>query len=121
MSKRERFIAAMAFSVMMLCWSPQVVWAQKELDRPVSVSVRHGNVSTVLAAIRKATGMDILYSGDVLKTWPKVTIDAKGQSARALLDELMSQTGWRVQSQWQDHCYQQETDLQETPCQRCGH
>lgn len=93
MSKRERFIAAMAFSVMMLCWSPQVVWAQKELDRPVSVSVRHGNVSTVLAAIRKATGMDILYSGDVLKTWPKVTIDAKGQSARALLDELMSQTG----------------------------
>lgn len=83
----------MAIATMVLCCCPQTLWAQKELDRPVTVSVRQGNVSTVLAAIRKATGMDILYSGDVAKTWPKVTIDAKGKSARTLLDELMAQTG----------------------------
>ncbi|MBQ1673392.1 MAG: hypothetical protein II064_04810, partial [Bacteroidales bacterium] len=51
--------------------------AAPDLDTKVTVNYQSAPVETVLASLQKQTGLNFVYSSDLAKTWPKVTIQAR--------------------------------------------
>jgi type II secretory pathway component GspD/PulD (secretin) len=74
---------------MLTAWEPT---AQAQSQKaPVSMSLKAVPVKTVLDQLKKQTGLNFIYSTDLAKTWPKVSINVRGVSPRRVLDLLMGE------------------------------
>jgi len=62
--------------------------AAPDLDTKVTLSFRSAPVETVLASLQKQTGLNFVYSSDLAKTWPKVTIQARKRPAEEVIRDL---------------------------------
>lgn len=87
-------LAVLFFLGLVLCVLPTAAVAQNE-KKTVTVNVQAQPVKTVLAEIKKQTGLNFIYSTDLAKTWPKVTVNVRGVSALRVLDLIMQQINCR--------------------------
>ena len=74
---------------MLTAWLP-TAQAQR-VQATVSMSLKAVPVKTVLDQLKKQTGLNFIYSTDLAKTWPKVSINVRGVSPRRVLDLLMGE------------------------------
>ena len=64
--------------------------AAPDLDTKVTVNYQSAPVETVLASLQKQTGLNFVYSSDLAKTWPKVTIQARKRPAEEVIRDLVN-------------------------------
>ena len=64
--------------------------AAPDIDTKVTVSFNSAPVETVLASLQKQTGLNFVYSSDLAKTWPKVTIQARKRPAQEVIRDLVN-------------------------------
>ena len=64
--------------------------AAPDLDTKISVGFRSAPVETVLASIQEQTGLNFVYSSDLARKWPNVTIQARRRSAEEVIADLVN-------------------------------
>ena len=66
------------------------ILAAPDIDTKVTVVIKSTPVETVLASIQKQAGLNFVYSSDLAKTWPKVTIQARKRPAEEVIRDLVN-------------------------------
>lgn len=64
-------------------------FAQKASDKTVTINMTDVTVKQLFAEVRKQTGLNFLYSSELSKTFPKVTVKAQNKPVREVLDDVM--------------------------------
>lgn len=77
----------------LLLMLPAVLWAQGNLQKKVTLNMRNVAAVTMLNSIKQQTGLNIVYTTELSRAWLKVTLSAKGETAKTVLDRLMTQLG----------------------------
>ncbi|MBO4571749.1 MAG: SusC/RagA family TonB-linked outer membrane protein [Bacteroidales bacterium] len=80
--------ALLALAVTMLTVATAA--AAPDLDTKISVGFRSAPVEDVLASIQEQTGLNFVYSSDLARKWPNVTIQARRRSAEEVIADLVS-------------------------------
>ena len=80
--------AFLAFALTLM--SVAMVSAAPDIDTKVTVSFKSASVETVLESLQKQTGLNFVYSSDLAKTWPKVTIQARKRPAEEVIRDLVN-------------------------------
>ncbi len=62
---------------------------QSALDKRVTLSLNRATVKDFFTQVKKQTGLDFIYSSDLLRTLPRVTINAANKPVKQVLDEVM--------------------------------
>ncbi len=77
-----------------LCWAllaffTAIAHAATPADTKVTIDFKSAPVETVLDAIKQQTGLNFVYSAELAKTWPKVSIEARQKTAEQVIAQLM--------------------------------
>ncbi len=64
-------------------------FAQKVSDKTVTINMTDVTVKQLFAEVRKQTGLNFLYSSELSKSFPKVTVKAQNKPVREVLDDVM--------------------------------
>lgn len=72
---------------------PNMAKASMPADTKVSIDFKSVSVTTVLDAIQKQSGLDFIYTADLAKLWPKVTIRASKKPAKDVIEQVTSLIG----------------------------
>lgn len=64
--------------------------AQNKSSQQVTLNLQHATVKDFFSELKKQTGLNFVYSSDLARTLPKVTVNAKNKTARQVLDEVMN-------------------------------
>ena len=84
------FIKKTFLSIMLAVLSFSLSAAAPDIDTKVTVDFRSAPVETVLASIRQQAGLSFVYSADLAKDWPKVTIQAQKRPADEVIRNLVN-------------------------------
>ena len=90
----SRCLSAILAIWMLMVAGTSAVMAQN-IRKPVTMNVTAQPVKTVLAEIKKQTGLNFIYSTDLAKTWPKVTVKVQNVPASRVLDLVLAEAGCR--------------------------
>lgn len=82
----HRWLAALVMTWLLAC-SVQV-YAGQPADTKVTIEVRQASAESVLRMIQKETGLSFLYSADVAKTWPAITLKVKNKPANEVIAQI---------------------------------
>lgn len=63
-------------------------WGAPPADTRVTVNVRQAPAHTVLNKLQKDAGLNFIYSADVAKTWPAITLSMKNKPASQVIAQL---------------------------------
>lgn len=74
--------AVIVLSVLM----PLAAMAQGQLQKKVNVNAKQVSVESVFESIQKQTGLNIIYSSELAKAWPKVSVQFKGETAEKAIE-----------------------------------
>ncbi|MBQ7574900.1 MAG: SusC/RagA family TonB-linked outer membrane protein [Bacteroidales bacterium] len=77
-------------SVVLILLTVITAVASPDLDTKISVGFRSAPVEAVLASIQEQTGLNFVYSSDLARKWPNVTIQARKHSAEEVIGDLVS-------------------------------
>lgn len=72
----------------MACVMPAM--AQNKANQKVTLSLKQVTVKDFFSELKKQTGLNFVYSSDLARTLPKVTVNAQGKNASDVLDEVMA-------------------------------
>ena len=72
----------------MACVMPAM--AQNKANQKVTLSLKQVTVKDFFSELKKQTGLNFVYSTDLARTLPKVTVNAQGKNASDVLDEVMA-------------------------------
>lgn len=74
--------------VMLLLTCCMAVWGAPPADTKVSIDVRQASVQQVLNKLQKDAGLNFVYSADVAKTWPAITLRVKNKPASQVIAQV---------------------------------
>lgn len=66
------------------------VAAQSVKDKTVTLDMTQVTVKQFFAEVKKQTGLNFIYSAELAKTFPKVTVKAQNRPVRQVLNEVMN-------------------------------
>ncbi len=66
------------------------VSAQSVKDKTVTLDMTQVTVKQFFAEVKKQTGLNFIYSTELAKTFPKVTVKAQNKPVRQVLNEVMN-------------------------------
>lgn len=66
------------------------VAAQSVKDKTVTLDMTQVTVKQFFAEVKKQTGLNFIYSADLAKTFPKVSVKAQNRPVRQVLNEVMN-------------------------------
>ena len=92
MKKINQFKLVSIFLMMVLWLGMSTAVAapnQNVLDKPVTLSMQRATVKDFFTQVKKQTGLDFIYSSELLRTLPRVTVNATNKPIRQVLDEVM--------------------------------
>lgn len=69
-------------------------WALPSQDRTVTLKLHNVSIETVLDAVKKQTGVNMLYNSQMFKGVPPVSIDAKNEKWEVTLKSLLNPRGF---------------------------
>ena len=79
--------------IVMVLWlgltTATAVPQQSSLDKRVTLSMNRATIKDFFTQVKKQTGLDFIYSSDLLRTLPRVTINAANKPVKQVLDEVM--------------------------------
>ena len=80
--------------MLVLCLgAPVGVNAQNAKQQTVTMNMQSVTVKQFLATVKQQTGMNFIYSAELAKTFPRVTVVATRKPVRQVLDEVMAKIG----------------------------
>lgn len=82
----HRWLTALVMTWLLACCVQ--VRAGQPADTRVTIEVRQASVESVLRMIQKETGLSFLYSADVAKTWPVITLKVKNKPASEVIAQV---------------------------------
>lgn len=62
---------------------------QSALEKPVTLSLYRATVKDFFTQVKKQTGLDFIYSSELLRSLPRVTVNATNEPVRQVLNEVM--------------------------------
>ena len=66
------------------------VAAQSMKDKTVTLDMTQVTVKQFFAEVKKQTGLNFIYSAELAKSFPKVTVKAQNKPVRQVLNEVMN-------------------------------
>ena len=91
---RNRILTMRFFLVMLLSLVMVVtVSAQGLMNKKVTINAKTVSAETVLNNLRKQTGMNIVYSSELAKTWNKISVNVSNKPAREVLEQVIGLIG----------------------------
>ncbi len=91
--KKNKKTKLVSFLIAMVLWLPMATAvaapAQGPLDKPVTLSLERTTVKDFFTQVKKQTGLDFIYSSELLRTLPRVTVKATNKPVGQVLDEVM--------------------------------
>ena len=66
------------------------VSAQSVKDKTVTLDMTQVTVKQFFAEVKKQTGLNFIYSAELAKTFPKVTVKAQNKPVRQVLNDVMN-------------------------------
>ncbi len=79
--------------IVMVLWLPmtsvKAAPTQAALDKPVTLSLERATVKDFFTQVKRQTGLDFIYSSELLRTLPRVSVKATNKPVRQVLDEVM--------------------------------
>ena len=91
---RNRILTMRFFLVMLLSLVMVVtVSAQGLMNKKVTINAKTVSAETVLNDLRKQTGMNIVYSSELAKTWNKISVNVSNKPAREVLEQVIGLIG----------------------------
>lgn len=88
MNKKNCFKKSFWFTLVLFVFTCSTMNAQG-LDNKISINVKSVEVKTVLDQIEKKSNLSFMYSSQLAKEWPKVSLNASNKSIGSILDDLM--------------------------------
>lgn len=82
----------LCFIVAMCCTFS--AWASPLQDKTVTLKLRNVPIETVLNAVKKQTGVNMVYNSQMFKEVPPVSIDVKNESWKAALKSILNPQGF---------------------------
>lgn len=91
--KKNNQLKLVSIFLMMVLWlgmsTAKAAPNQNVLDKPVTLSMQRATVKDFFTQVKKQTGLDFIYSSELLRTLPRVTVNATNKPVRQVLDEVM--------------------------------
>lgn len=69
-------------------------WASPSQDKTVTLKLHNVSIETVLNAVKKQTGVNMLYNSQMFKGVPPVSVDAKNENWKVALKMLLNPQGF---------------------------
>ena len=76
--------------VVLALWMTAPAYAQQAKDKPVTLDLTQVTVKQFFAEVKNQTGLNFMYSAELAKSLPKVTVKAKNKPVGQVLDEVMN-------------------------------
>ncbi|MBP3827750.1 MAG: SusC/RagA family TonB-linked outer membrane protein [Prevotella sp.] len=88
--KQFKLVSILLVMVLWLGMTTAVAAPQQSvLDKPVTLSLNRATVKDFFTQVKKQTGLDFIYSSELLRTLPRVTLKATNKPVRQVLNEVM--------------------------------
>ena len=91
--KKNNQLKLVSIFLMMVLWlgmsTAKAAPNQNVLDKPVTLSMQRATVKDFFTQVKKQTGLDFIYSSELLRTLPRVTINTANKPVKQVLDEVM--------------------------------
>lgn len=92
--KRDLSVLALMMLLMaVFAVSPAPACAQQPLQKRVTLTMQQANAKQIFSELKKQTGLSFVFSSELARQWPKLSINIKGKTARQTLDELSQELG----------------------------
>ncbi|MCI6549851.1 MAG: SusC/RagA family TonB-linked outer membrane protein [Prevotella sp.] len=88
-------VFALLLTLVLCLGAPLEANAQNERQQTVTMNMQSVTVKQFLANVRQQTGLNFIYSSELAKTFPRVTVVATRKPVRQVLDEVMAKIGCR--------------------------
>ena len=86
-------VFALLLTLVLCLGAPLEANAQNERQQTVTMNMQSVTVKQFLANVRQQTGLNFIYSSELAKTFPRVTVVATRKPVRQVLDEVMAKIG----------------------------
>lgn len=86
MNKITKFVTLLVLAL----WMTAPAYAQQAKDKPVTLDLTQVTVKDFFAEVKKQTGLNFMYSAELAKSLPKVTVKATNKPVGQVLNEVMN-------------------------------
>lgn len=93
MNRNRNFTMRFCLLLLLSLFLAVTVSAQGLMSKKVTVNAKNVSAETVLSDLRKQTGMNIVYSSELAKTWNKISVSATNKTAREVLEQIVGLIG----------------------------
>lgn len=90
---KKTSVFALLLTLVFCLGTPLGANAQNEKQQTITMNMQSVTVKQFLAAVKEQTGLNFIYSAELAKTFPHVTVVATQKPVRQVLDEVMARIG----------------------------
>lgn len=85
-----RHLANVKSALVLILMMVSLTVAAQSVNKNVSLNLNQVAVKEFFSELKKQTGLNFVYSSDLARTLPKVSVNAQNKQAKAVLDEVMN-------------------------------